>query len=316
MSPFLRLPVRGRTLAHALLLALAAGSTAPALARTSLDLSGYTLAYQFALPGQAGAAAEASAITYNWDRGTLFVVGDEAEAIVEVTRTGEVVGSMRLSGFDDTEGLTYIGNGQFVLAEERTQNLYQLNYVAGATATRAANLPAYNLGSYSNNIGIEGVSWDPRDGSFIAVKEKSPQAIYSAQIDFSTGIGSHSTLFDPSRLGLQDLADVQVLSTVGAFAGQAVADNLLIISQESRLLIETTRQGDVLGSINLRFLSGTAEGVTIDERGYIYITQEQPSVFVFQPAAPVPEPGIWALMAGGLGLVGWQARRRRAAAAA
>ncbi len=303
---------RGRPLLRALLLACAAGSAVPALARNSLDLAGYTLAYQFALPGQPGAAAEASAITYNWDRGTLFVVGDEAEAIVEVTRTGVVVGSMRLSGFDDTEGLTYVGNGQFVLAEERTQDLYRLNYVAGSTASRAAAGPAYNLGSYSNNQGIEGLSWDPRDGSFIAVKEKNPQAIYSAQIDFSTGSGNRSTLFDASRLGLQDLADVQVLSTVGAFAGQAVADNLLVISQESRLLVETTRQGQVLGSLNLRFVSGTAEGVTIDERGYIYITQEQPSVFVYRPASPVPEPGAFALMAGGLALLGWRARRRAA----
>ncbi len=297
-------------LSAALVAMLAAGTTAVA-ARTSLDLSGYTLAYQFALPGQAGAAAEASAITYNWDRGTLFVVGDEAEAIVEVSRTGEVIGSMRLSGFDDTEALTYVGNGQFVLGEERTQSLFRLDYVAGGTATRAGSLPAYSFGGYSNNDGIEGVSWDPRDGSFVAVKEKRPQAIYHAQIDFGTGTGSHSALFDPAVLGLLDLSDVQLLATVPAFAGLPVADNLLILSQESRWLIEITREGLVLGSIDFRFLSGAAEGVTIDERGFIYVVQEQPSVFVFQPASPIPEPGAAALLAGGLGVVTFLARRRK-----
>lgn len=49
-----------------------------ALAQPSLNLSDYTLGYRFNLPGQIGMAGEASAITYNWDTGTLFVVGDEA----------------------------------------------------------------------------------------------------------------------------------------------------------------------------------------------------------------------------------------------
>ncbi|ABE50693.1 SdiA-regulated domain-containing protein [Methylobacillus flagellatus] len=288
--------------------------SALAMAQPSLNLSGYTLGYQFRLPGQPGMAAETSAITYNWDTGTLFVVGDEAEAIVEVSKSGEVIGSMKLSGFDDTEALTYIGNGQFALGEERTQSLFKVTYEADTTLRRANALPAYSFGPYSNNEGLEGVSWDPRNNSFIAVKEKNPQAIYEANIDFNDGTGSHDILFDAALLGVLDLSDVQVLATVPSFLGTGLDDNLLVISQESRLLMEVTRTGEILGSINLRYLSGAAEGVTIDENGIIYVSQEQPSVFVFLPPTPaVPEPETYALMLLGLGLLGFAARRRRIA---
>ena len=86
---------------------------------------------------------------------------------------------------------------------------------------------------------------------------------------------------------------------------------LLIISQESRLLLEVTRTGEVLSSIDLRRLSGTAEGVTIDELGNIYIVDEQPRVFVFlRPTPAVPEPETYALLLAGLGLLGFATRRR------
>lgn len=286
--------------------------SALAIAQPSLNLSGYTLGYQFRLPGQPGMAAETSAITYNWDTGTLFVVGDEAEAIVEVSKTGQVLGSMKLSGFDDTEALTYIGNGQFALGEERTQSLFKVTYQADTTVRRSDSLPAYSFGSYSNNEGLEGVSWDPRTNTFIAVKEKNPQAIYSANIDFNDGSGSHDILFNAGLLGVLDLSDVQVLATVPSFLGTGLEDNLLVVSQESRLLLEVTRTGAILGSINLRFLTGTAEGVTIDENGVIYVTQEQPGVFVFLPPTPaVPEPETYAMLLSGLVLLGAARRRRR-----
>lgn len=205
-------------------------------------------------------------------------------------------------------------------------SLFRVDYQAGTTATRSASLPAYTLGGYSDNEGIEGVTFDPRNGSFIAVKEKNPLAIYSANINFDTGTGNHSPLFNPALMTFAqpdwtgstkplDLSDVQALSTVQAFAGTGIDDNLLIISQESRRLFEVTRSGQILGSIDLKFLTGTGEGVTIDENGVIYITQEQPSVFVFTPAALVPEPETYGMLLAGLGLAGFMARRRQRVAA-
>lgn len=282
--------------------ALAAAAFVPSLASAqALDLSRYTLTASFALPGT---ASESSAITWNWDSDTLFVVGDEGEYITEVSRTGTVIGSMRLTGFDDTEALTYVGNGQFVIGEERIQDVYRLTYQAGTTVARNS-LASVSLGGTVGNVGLEGISYDRRDGSFVTVKEKSPQAVRAGGIDFGTGTHTLADLFSPA-LGVSDLSDVQVLS---GFAGTGFADNLLIYSQESQRLLEVTRGGQIVSTFDFTFISGIAEGVTIAGDGTIFITDESPYVYVLS-APPVPEPETYALMLAGLCAVGFIARRR------
>lgn len=267
------------------------------------SLSNYSHTATYALP--AVAASEASAVTYNWDTGSLFVLGDEGDALVEVDTMGNQLSVMSLTGFGDTEGLTYIGGGEFVLAEERLQDLYKLTYSAGGSVDRGS-LPGASIGPTIGNTGIEGVSYDPRNGRYVMVKEKSPQAVYDTVAAFALPVGpdiNPSGLFDPAGLGVADLSDVQVLATVPSLLGTASEDNLLIYSQESRLLMEVTRAGAVLSSFDFSAIAGDAEGVTIDAAGNIYIVGETPAMYVLT----VPTPGSLALF----GAAGLMASRRR-----
>jgi uncharacterized protein YjiK len=258
----------------ACLLAAAPASAQPA----RVDLSEYRLAATVNLPAF---VVEASAVAYNPDTGNLYVIGDGGGGIGEFTRAGAYVGAMTFTGFQDTEGIAYAGGGRFVIAEERLQNLYLLTYARFGSVSRAL-LPWVSLGAETGNNGIEGVSFDVLQGVYIAVKERTPQRVLRVTADFDAGSAGASDLFLAASLGLLDLSDVAALTSVPSLIGTADQDNLLIISQESARVVKCTRAGVVLGTLDLSGLSATAEGVTIDERGVIYIVDETPRMFVFE----------------------------------
>lgn len=276
---------------------------------SSLNLANYQWTDTYMLPRNT--AREASAITYNWDTKTLFVLGDEGEYVVEISNTGSQLSVMSLSGFEDTEGLTNVGNGRFVVTEERQRNAYLFDYTPGGTINRSS-MAFVDLGSPVGNIGIEGISFDPRDGTFITVKEKTPQEINRRIIDFDNGTVATTSIFNPNILGLLDLSDIQVLSTVPSLLGTPIENNLLILSQESSRLLEVDLSGNILSSFDLSRLSSSAEGVTITPNRTIYIVDEngtRPRLFVL---TPVPLPAAaWLLGTGLIGLVGSSLARSR-----
>lgn len=281
--------------------------TSALAAPAGFDLAGYALTGTYDLPRIT--ASEASAVTWNWDTDTLFVVGDEGEALVEVSKTGEQLSVMALSGFGDTEGLTYIGSGRFVMTEERLRDAYLVEYSAYGSANRS-DLLSVDLGTTTGNSGIEGISYDVRDGSFVTVKEKAPQEVNIHGIDFTAGTASVISLFTPV-LGLSDLSDVQVLGSVPYLSGTDEAGNLLIFSQESARLLEVDRAGNILSRFDFSGLSDSAEGVTMDGQGIIYIVAENDDAPQLFTLAPVPVPGSGLLLAVALAGLAGMVRRQR-----
>jgi len=312
------------TLTRLFAAAVALGLPGLATAIDEIDLSTYELtATYFLPPGDFTTnpaiinAHEASAVTYNWDTDTLFVIGDEGGEIVEVSKEGVELSQMIVIGFNDPEGLTYIGNGKLVLVEERNRDAYEVSYNPGGFLLKNA-ADAIDLGTFVDNIGLEGISYDPRDGTFITVKEKTPQEVNVNTLDFTTNTAVITPLFVPA-LGVADIADVAVLATVPSLAGKPDEDHLLIFSQESEVLLEVDRAGNVLGQFDFSAYADSAEGVTIDPEGNIYIVAENgadPQLFVLSPpAAPasaaVPAMSVPALGALAAGVVLAGARRAR-----
>src|SRR6185436_13318877 len=128
-------------------------ATRPLVPVTSVDLSTYVRVGRFDLPEPTRTAhppnnllaQEASGVTYNWDTDTLFVVGDGGTAVAQVTKTGQLINSMTLApgsspqgtDFFDPEGITYVGDGKFVLVEERDRQANLFTYTPGSVLHKA-----------------------------------------------------------------------------------------------------------------------------------------------------------------------------------
>ena len=291
---------------------------------STMDLSRYVRVARYLLPeptrttppdGTSLLAQEASAVTYDWDTDTLFVVGDGGTSIVQVTKTGALIDSMTLAPgsspqgteFYDTEGVAYVGGGKFVLNEERYRQVNLLTYVPGATLHRS-DVQTVKLGTTIGNIGLEGVTYEPPTGKFIFVKEKEPESIFETAIDFAAGTATNGSptadestnLFDPSRLNTLDFSDVFALSNLPSLAGDPTFDQLLVISQESGELVQVDRSGNVKHTLTLVADAGdtisvpdmTNEGVTMDRDGNLYVVDEDgggdanhPQLWVYAPSS-------------------------------
>jgi uncharacterized protein YjiK len=295
---------------------------------TSVDLSTYVRVARYNLPEYRrtalppGTAAhnllcdEASGVAYNWDTDTLFICGDGGRAITQVTKTGQLVNTMSLdlnagnpqgTEFYDPEGITYIGGGQFVFSEERERRLVKFTYAAGTTLTRAAT-QTVDIGTFDDNTGTEGLSYDPQTSGFIVLKEKTPIGVFQTGVDFNAGTatnGSSTTvnstnLFDTTLLGMTDVADVFAFSNIPSMTAQPQAGNLLIIGQENARILNVDRtNGSILSTLNITSDVGNPlsaadqqhEGITMDRAGLIYVVNENgggsiefPQLWVYAPS--------------------------------
>lgn len=271
----------------------------------TIDLSTYVRVGRYDLPEPTRSAhplnnllaQEASGVAYNWDTGTLFMVGDGGQSVTEVSLTGQFISTMTLAlgsspqgtDFYDPEGIAYIGNGQFVMTEERDRQAVKFTYEAGTTLNRAG-AQTVDLGTFSPNLGLEGLTYDPLTGGFIFVKEKLPLGVFQSTLDFNAGTASNGSsttensidLFDPNLLGLTDIADVFALSNIASLAGTAEESNLLILSQESGKIVEVDRLGNVLSSLTLQSDPGNPlniaaqghEGISMGPDGTLYVVSE------------------------------------------
>jgi uncharacterized protein YjiK len=320
----------GGRFAHGLRRAAAAlallGLTGAAQAAASIRLDTYQLSLNTALPTLGGMGLEASAVAYARDRGSLFFVGDEGLGVVEVSRSGVLLGSMAFGAWptrtqhNDAEGLAYLGNGVLVVGEERLQDAFRFGYSAGGSVD-LNTVPWVSVveGWGYNNSGMEGIAYDSRGaGSWVAVKQANPQRVMTGTLSFEAdadgGSSAMTQLYGGTSLfGLGNLADVAVLSGVDALVGTPAADNLLLLSLASQRLIEVDRQGNLLSSIGLSsFTPNAIEGVTIDEHGTIYLVAEDSGFGASRllVLSPVPEPQTWGLMLTGLLALAAAQRRR------
>ena len=230
-----------------------------------------------------------SGLTFNTVTNTIFAVINDPPTLYELSLDGDVIRSIRLQGFNDTEGLVWIRDNVFFVIEERRGRAVKIT-IESATTTISYPLNYIQLpGNWGANNGLEGVSYNPATNELILVKEKSPLAIYALEIpsDLSTP-AMVTNPFDivTNNFGFSDLSGMHHLG--GNEVNQDT--HFLILSHESRALVETDMTGKEYSRLNLdtNGANGTlserirqAEGVTADNQGNIYIVSEPNTFYKF-----------------------------------
>ena len=242
----------------------------------SVWLPGYRAVIQAkALPGLE--RDETSGLTYNPATGTLFAVTGKNPLLLELSRQGEVLRRIELKGFADPEGVEVLGDGRLAIVDERRRQLTTITLSDHDLSLDAADFPGFDLGfADAGNKGFEALAWDARSSSLVLGKERGPMGLFSLPFPGEDGAAGVMQPFSYGNLGMRDISSLSIDARTG---------HALVLSDESRMLLELDRSGQpvsflsLIGGLNgLEHGIEQAEGVAMDEEGNIYIVAE-PNLF-------------------------------------
>ncbi|MGH8436497.1 MAG: SdiA-regulated domain-containing protein [Pseudomonas sp.] len=224
-----------------------------------------------------------SGLVYDEQRDQLWSVVNNPPELQALSKSGELLERYSLSGFSDVEDLTLLDNGLLLLVEEGKQALVVVPLPKGPGTLYREDYQALTLGiGAGGNQGFEGVGYDRKGDRLYVVKEHSPRQLYEIQ-------GLRKSLqgnFDLKVIDRSDWISNKIFATdLSAVHFDNKTGHLLLLSDESKLLMELTDQGELVslrslfrGFAGLAHSVPQAEGVTMDERGNLYLVSE-PNLF-------------------------------------
>lgn len=232
---------------------------------------------------------DVSALTFNPQTGTLFAVLNGEPLLVELSVEGRLLRKVRINGVQDMEGLTYVAGNRFVIAEERTQRLIEIEVADDAVELDVAGAPSLTIGlDLNGNKGFEGLSWDQRLQRLLVVKERDPLRVLAVSGFIGAPPGSPIAVRieelkspDSPWLFMRDLSSLSLHDETG---------HLLLLSDESNMLVEYDEDSHPRSLLGLwRGMHGLehtvpqAEGLAMDEQQRLYLVSEPNLFYRFVP---------------------------------
>ena len=250
----------------------------------SIWLPGYRVVIQ-AKPLVGLEHAETSGLSWSPLSNTLFTVTGRIPKLAELSLDGEVLRVVELRGFSDPEGVEVLSDGRIAIIDERRGLLTAFYLPLDAQFIDGETLPSISLGAMApGNKGFEGVAWDARNQRILLAKERSPFGLFSLPFpEIEEGVPEHVQ-------SLQELPSAQIfMRDFSSLAIDQRTGHLLVLSDESRMLLELDEQGNPVSFISLAMgFNGLtrsikqAEGVAMDGDGTIYIVSEPNLFYVFE----------------------------------
>jgi uncharacterized protein YjiK len=223
-----------------------------------------------------------SGLTCELESGTIYAIANKPARIFELGPDGKPSRTIELRGFDDTEDLAALGGQRFAVVEEKRRDLCLFRLAAEATAVDyAAAEKVRVVQEPPDNVGLEGLTYDPKGQRFWVVKEKEPRAIYEVKLGATAAQRKVTRPWnlETHNFGCTDFSGVCFDARTG---------HLLLLSDESKCVVEVTLDGQELGRLSLK--AGSAgltadlpqpEGITLDREGRLYICSEPDWLYVF-----------------------------------
>lgn len=229
-----------------------------------------------------GIANNFSALTWNKDTNTLFGTLNKPPTIVELSTEGELLRTIITRGIRDPEAIEYIGNEQYIIADERHHKLLKVTIDKETVAINGHLAPQAKIGEINiYNRGLEGLAYDNKNHIIYASNESDPITIYKV-----TGF-----IEDNKELAVTEMQrDWSLLiNDISGLHFYQPYNNLLVLSDESKLLLEVNQQEQIIGCMPLTIgrhgllrSIRQPEGVAMDGQGNLYIASEPNFFYKFQ----------------------------------
>jgi uncharacterized protein YjiK len=254
--------------------------------------SGFNLGdYAVAIDGKRiPGLSDVSGLTFHEPSGTLFSVLNDEPVIIQLSKQGELLRQIRVEGVSDMEGISHVGNNQFLVVEESKNRLILLE-VTDADTINTENLPKLTLGfANESNKNFEGISWDDKNKRILIVKEKKPLRLVEIHglLQSADDPNAEITIRD---LGQDKPALVYAFRDLASLTYHEQTGHLLLLSEESKLIKEYGQDGKALSAMllwqgfhGLEKPVPQAEGIAIGPDRTIYIVSEPNLFYAFKPA--------------------------------
>ncbi|MCB5188808.1 SdiA-regulated domain-containing protein [Methylobacillus caricis] len=252
---------------------------------STMNLKHYTVEHEaIAIPG---VGADLSDLSYNRETNTLFTVSNKQPLIVELGLDGQVLRKVHVKGIADMEGIAHVGGNRFILLNEHEHSLVLTNLEPGIEEIDVTHDPKLTLAMYAvDNKGFEGVMWDADNQRVLLAKERAPKRVIAVHgfVDALPG--------QPIKLRIEKLAQTSShgLRDLSAISYDHTSGNILLLSDDSRMVAEYDDQGKMLGTLALwHGFHGLdrnipqAEGLAIGPDKRIYVISEPNLFYVFKP---------------------------------
>lgn len=236
--------------------------------------------------------ANASGLTWDPESNSLVAIVNQPPEIHFLTSEGQFIRKIKLKNFSDTEEICYLFGGFFAIVNERRMNIVLAEINPDTRILDAEELPQIRIAEeIKGNKGIEGLAYDAHARTFYATKEKSPKRIYrirmiawpepfekNGKMEYEVAPAWDLPFFE---YGLKDFSGIHF---------DPVSRHFLILSDESRSIVEVDQNGNFLGSLSLENVTRPSvpqpEGICLLPRRGLYIISEPNLLYIFNNAIP------------------------------